>query len=77
MCSNTPNNCPHDHNSFYIILNDVYVNIKCRKFTAMGRFRGMIQYKINSYNVNMNIKVCKYDVETLLFCETALQQFVL
>ncbi len=25
----------------------------------------------------MNIKVCKYDVETLLFCETALQQFVL
>ncbi len=26
--------------AFYIILNDFYENIKCRKFTVMGGLRG-------------------------------------
>ncbi len=39
-CSNTPNNCPTIITAFYIILNDFYENIKCRKFTVMGGLRG-------------------------------------
>ncbi len=39
-CSNTPNNCPTIITAFYIILNEFYENIKCRKFTVMGGLRG-------------------------------------